>query len=746
MKNRKLLLSVTVPFLLLLAACNKTPATTVAPTTAPVTATPIPTTVPATPTPTPIEENNEDTPLVPVFSKAGGFYDESFLLTLSSEEGTKIFFTTDGTDPRTSCNARVYTQGITIYDNTNEPNVYSQIKDISLNKYYPPNYQIDKGINVRAVVQAADGTFGPIVTNSYFIGKTASYYTDLRVISLVTDADYLFDEDNGAYMVGARYYDWKNSPDYVPYDPSDVQNVTNYNFDGRESEFPVTIQVIENGSAVYTTDAGARISGNWSRSAFQKSLRLYARKEYGDSKLKYAFFEDLTDEQGKIVKKYDKVTLRNGGNDHILHFRDAFIQDLAKDTSCDIMNSQPYILFINGEFWGFYLLREKPEDYYIKSHYGIDDAQVTVIKNGGLESGTDEAYGDYWAFCDWAIKSDMTKDSNYKKFCEQMDVLSFIDYMAIETYGGNTDWAYGYLNNWMVWRSEIVDPALEKADKKWRFILYDLDISAGLYGNNDTSHTYNSLGSIDVPWNDFNYAAMLKNLCNNKEFLETFYNRYMYIIEDCFAIEKVDALLNKYTAAYKEATQATHHRFGNGWAADSYDKEAEGLLYFFIYRPKYAKMHLDEFCGKVNTQENNNVTEYTKELHPSNWWYWGDANYRVDANNEVFYVNVPKTLESAWLAQAGESGLTLEKGCTYKVTFEASCNGNGHFELFVNRNDNGNYPTVKIDNFELTDELTRYEVTFRMSMETHDDWNMCFNFGEGLGDFVLQNVTITKVN
>lgn len=69
MKNRKLLLSVTVPFLLLLAACNKTPATTVAPTTAPVTATPIPTTVPATPTPTPIEENNEDTPLVLFFPR-----------------------------------------------------------------------------------------------------------------------------------------------------------------------------------------------------------------------------------------------------------------------------------------------------------------------------------------------------------------------------------------------------------------------------------------------------------------------------------------------------------------------------------------------------------------------------------------------------------------------------------------------------------------------------------------------------
>ena len=69
----------------------------------------------------------------------------------------------------------------------------------------------------------------------------------------------------------------------------------------------------------------------------------------------------------------------------------------------------------------------------------------------------------------------MLKEENYQKFCEQMDVNSFADYMAIETYVGNTDWAYGYLNNWMVWRSNLMDENLPKADKRWRFILYDVE-------------------------------------------------------------------------------------------------------------------------------------------------------------------------------------------------------------------------------------------------------------------------------
>ena len=700
--------------------------------------------VTATPTaiPSDSDSSNETLP-VPVFSRDGGFYDEYFELTLSSDAGTEIYYTMDGTDPRTSKTAYLYTREIEIYNNTDEPNYYSTFTAISLNSYNPPNYNIDKGMHVRAVVKTSDGTYGPVVTNSYFIGKTASYYTDLRVISMVTDPNYLFNYDTGAYMIGKRYYDWRQSSDYVQYDPSDVQNKTNYNFDGKESEFPVTIQVFENGNAVYTADVGARISGNWSRSSAQKSFRFYARKEYGDSKLRYAFFEELTDAEGELIDKFDKITLRNGGNDNPLHFRDAFIHELAKYTGIDIMEPQGYILFINGEFWGFYQLREKPEDYYIKSHYGIDESQVTVIKNGGLDSGTEEAMQEYRDFCQWASTADMTKESNYQKFCEQMDVKSFMDYIAIETYVGNTDWAYGYLNNWIVWRSEIVDPQLERADKKWRFILYDLDISCGLYGNDDTSATYNSISKINAPWNDCNFPAMLKNLCKNKDFLEAFNNNYLSVIDNCFAIDKVEALLQEYTTSYKEAIKDTHYRFGNSWAADNFDREVQQLLEFFKERPKYAKQYLNIFCGKDIT-DTSSLTG-TKTLTPSTWWYWGEAEYRVDEKNEVFYVHVPKTLSNSWEAQAGASNFTFEKGEVYYITFEASCNDNGAFELFTNREDNGSYPTVQIAEFELTKTLTKYACTFVMTKDTHNDWSLCFNFGKGKGDFVIKNVTVSKV-
>lgn len=728
------------------ATPTTTPTATPTPTNTPTpepTATPAPTNTPtptpeptATPTPTPM-------PTVQ-FSKEGGFYSKSFHLTLSSEAGTELYYTIDGTDPRTSNTAIRYTKEIWIYDNTDEANVYSAITDIALGGYQPPQFNVDKGIFIRAVVKTADGEYGAVTTNSYFITKTASYYSDFRVISMVTDSDYLFHPDTGAYMIGSGYYKWANSSEYVAYNPGDTQNPTNYNKDGKESEFPVNIQVFENGNAVYSADVGARIAGNWTRSGAQKSLRLYARKDYGTSKMKYAFFDNLTDSAGDIIKKYDKVTLWCGGNDHILHFRDAFIQELAEGLALDYMASEPYILFINGEFWGFYLLREKPEDYYIQSHYGIDDKEVIVIKNSGLDSGTDEDYSACVNFFRWAVSADMTDAANYNKFCEQMDVQSFMDYMTVETYVNNNDWANGYLNNWMMWRSRTVNPDIAKADGKWRFILYDLDMSSGLYGSEQTSYRYDSINNLSVGGNTFDLPALLQNLCKNKDFCQMFYDNYIRIVDTCFNPQKASKLLNTYTATYGEATRKSLSRFGADWAANSYDNEAAGLLEFFTQRPKYAKRYLDTYCNPGTESAKPAESLATIPVpDPSEWYFYGDATATSDAG--TFYVNVPKATEYSWNIQSGAKDLTLENTCTYRLTFDASCDDSGKFEVFVNRFDGTNYPTVGIAELTLSADLTTYEYTFTMTLGTYSDWTLCFNYGLGTGNFVVKNVTLSKV-
>ena len=693
---------------------------------------------------TPGKSNNSATDLnlveKPVFSSDGGFYDAGFTLELSDKNGNDIYYTTDGSDPRTSDTAMLFSSGINIYDNTSDANVYSAIKDITLTGYTPPKEKVDKGIVIRAVSKTADGRYSNVEHNTYFVGKTAPYYDNMKVVSMVTDSSYLFDKDTGAYMIGSDYYEWKKSPDYEEYDLADLNNPTNYNKDGRESEFPVSIQVFDDGKSVYRTDVGARISGNWTRSAPQKSFRLYARSEYGDSKMKYSFFDELIDINGNVIDEFDKVTIWNGGNDNqTLHFRDAFIQDLASDLSCDTLASEPCLLFVDGEFWGFYMIREKADGDYISSHYGIDKDDVAILKNGSLEDGIESDVDDFNNLCQWAMYADMTKEENYKKFCEAVDIQSFMDYMTVETYVNNNDWANKYLNNWQVWRSRTVYQDIPRADGKWRFILYDTDISAGLYGSEATSANYDSLNNIKTSSQSFNFPAVLRSVIKNESFRNAFYDNYIKIVDTTFDYDLVNTKLTEYVNAYGEVTKKTLSRFGMDWASYGYSNEVERLRNYFRSRPNFAKQYLEKYCDvKISDAENLLPDLYL-------WTYYGDADVTVDENNNIYKVMVKKACEKAWDIQSQARGIELETGKSYKLTFEASCTNDAVLSIGFTHKVDSSYPSCWSTKSDLTSGLQKYEYTFTMKSETASDWYLYLNFGTSSGNYTIKNARLTEV-
>ena len=702
-------------------------------------------------TSTPDENNPPNTPKeevknpAPLFSAEGGFYSDLFSLTLSAEPGYTIFYTTDGSDPRTSDTATEYKRYITVFNNTDQPNVYSAITEISLGGYQPPQFNVDKGITVRAVAKSLEDEYSEVITNSYFVGKTAEYYSDMKVISMVTDSDYLFHPDTGAYMIGSKYYEWRDSDDYIPYDAGDVLNVTNYNTSGRETEFPVSIQVFEDGKPVYSTNVGARISGNWSRAHAQKSFRFYARKEYGDGKMNYAFFDELTDANGKLIESFDKVTLRNGGNDYQeLHFRDALFHELTKDLAFDVMASEPCILFLNGEFWGFYMIREKTDGDYIESHYGIPKENVAVIKNSELEDGTEEDLEEFRELCLWASSADMTVEENYNKLCASFDIQSLMDYITVETYINNSDWANGGSNNWMVWHSKNVNPDLPKADGKWRFILYDTEFSTGLYGSESTQYKYDLLNKMSVGDGDFNYPDILRNACKNDEFRQQFYDNYLHIMETCFDPDTVHAKIDSYVAAYGEATKNTFFRFGLDWAAWNYEGEVDQFKEYFTRRPKYAKRYLDTFCG-VKTEDTASFSE-NQIPEVSTWTYYGDdATFRIDSTDNSFHASVPEKLSNSWKRQALAGDIELVQGGEYCLTFEASSTDSSTPKLMFALQEGWSEPQAWVSEIPLTPELTGYEYRFVMNESIEEGWKFCLNLGKCTGDLVFKNVSLTRI-
>lgn len=604
----------------------------------------------------------------PVFSAEGGFYAAGFDLSLSDTNGNTIYYTLDGSDPRTSTTAEMYSGAIQIYDNTSDPNVLAKVEDISLHPYEAPDYNIDKGIVVRAVCKDAKGNYSEVTTNNYFVNKTKAYYNDMKVIAISTDSDNLFNNQTGIYMVGDKYYEWKNSSSFDEnMDLSSSENPTNYNSEGREWERPCNIQVFEQGELKYTSDAGMRIAGNWSTVHPQKSLTLYARSEYGGSKFRYDFFEGkATDMNGAKISEYEKVTLRNGGSNYAnVRFLDDVNQWCCTELDMGTQAKYDYILFIDGEFWGYYSMQEKLDENYIESHYKIDKDDVTYIKNGMEYEGLSSTYSEYKSFWSWAMSADMSIDRNYQRVCDTFDMQSFMDYVAAQVYMYNWDCLINN-NNWMIWRSDVTDPSNPYADGKWRFLLYDTDFTAGS-NQGLTGARLNYFDNMESTGYINDISSLFWVLFENETFKADFYDTFLRVAGETFEANKVVGKLDEIQATLTPAIEDTYKRFGTDVNLKSCTNVVRD---FYTIREGYAIHHLNQLYGI-----DDDWIDDGELINQFSWGIWmndglGSISYEDDGSVKV-YVERP-----GQYAQASTAAVAMENGKRYSITYTVSCDKN----------------------------------------------------------------------
>ena len=535
----------------------------------------------------------------PQFSAEGGFYAGAVTLTLTAEPGTEIYYTLDGSAP-TKQSLR-YTEPISLENRTGEKNVLSAHKDIAPESPYSapviaPVTPVDKAAVVRAVAVSETGEQSFAASQTYFIGLDDKYQNG-TVISLLTDECNLFDYDTGIYVLGKSYDDWKNSADYDPETPP-WHTPANYTQKGKEWERPASLQMFSDGKPVLAQDVGIRIHGGATRSYAQKSLNIYARKEYGASKLEYDLFGgSVTAEySGEPVTVFDSFMLRNGGNDaQYTRFRDKLNQSLVSSRQFLTQGMTPCTVFIDGEYWGQYEITEKLDAAFIKAHYGIPKKQVCIIKKEALDSGSEECYAQ-WERLRMEIKTtDLSDPDAYADICARIDMQGFMEYVSSELYMNNVNWD---ASNSAMWKAELPDPENPYADGKWRFLMFDTEYSTGIYGEAQPQEdSFSKLLESGCFLGD-----LLKAALKNETFRQDFVRTFREMAEQDFAAERVGAEITALAEAYRNPAVDTYNRFwcggpGGKRAAQNFDAEVRTLRSFYEKRGEHILKYLEAHCG-----------------------------------------------------------------------------------------------------------------------------------------------------
>lgn len=230
-------------------------------------------------------------------------------------------------------------------------------------------------------------------------------------------------------------------------------------------EYPTHVEYFAEGSSskekAFEIEAGISIAGNYSRNQEKKSVAIRMRKEYQSGKLYYPLFETRPEND-----KFKAFILRNNGNrfksDYIA---DAMATSLLEGTNVDYQRSRQVIVFYNGDYRGIYDMREKLNEHFVETNYGIDNNYVDFIKisyaNVNAQNGTADDYLSLMRF----IESNDFKanDAAYDSVSERIDIVNFMEYMAAEIFYANGDWPHNNVRAWKI------------AHSPWKFIAFDID-------------------------------------------------------------------------------------------------------------------------------------------------------------------------------------------------------------------------------------------------------------------------------
>ncbi len=642
----------------------------------------------------PLATNDNSQPQVeaPVITPPDGIYTGTQIVSIAAEAGASVYYTTDGSTP-------------TI-----------------LSTPYAIPFPIDTSQNVKAIAIKSGFADSKASTNSYIFNPS----TQLPILHLTIDPMYLWDDQVGMYVEGTNGISGpcETEPRNWNQDWEYAANVTLYETDG---------------SVAFSEGCGLSISGGCTRRGAKKSFNVSFKSEYGISKLEnYQMFES------KEETTWDGFKLRSGGNQRINHRTlDATIQRLIEnEIDVDQQSSRPVALYLNGQYWGMYSIRDRMNSGYVKTHHPkIDDDNLDLIKVPRADSSIfhwiyeEVSRGDniaYHQLDDFMSNNSLADPANYEYVSSQIDINAFLNYLIVNIYYNNTDWPG---NNLKTWRER-------SADGKWRWMMFDLEFLLSRGGATNQWLFDQIINSVDNSARQRNPVASntFRQLMENPDFKAEYIQRTNTYINTLWDTLRVKPIYDEMKNLTRTEIQADFERWG-GWDSLTWDINFDKIYDFFVERPEYARMMIDTVLGvgeRIDLTFNFDASTNGVVAVHSNYF---DLPFN---HKGIYHPNVPIEIHAvpksgyrfAYWQETGNTNATLYQSFTSNTTltpvFEPAMN--------VVINEIHYHPTDTIDEKEFIEIYNPDNKAWDLSGYEFSE-GICFKFPKGTsiaaGEYII---------
>lgn len=557
--------------------------------------------------PTPAESNQEAEAFEgltekPDFSQKPGFHEDEFELELiPPHPDAQIYFTLDGSYPTTD--DKKYEGPIELEELEKQG---GELADIPIGIHdHPghPDYEdFFHGHTIRAIAKRPNFKESYDKSGTFFITPEGRDRYSMPVVSFQLAKDSILGEERGIHAIGD--------------DPEDP----NFRQRGDEWERPAHFELFDNDREQYfNQNIGLRTHGNYSRELPKKNFRIYSRRIYRTNPLNYPLFPD------QDLHEFKRVMFRQSSNDwggqwarnvsdhRGTIFRDALGQEIVADMDFEVQANRQVIIFLNGEYWGIYNMRERYDRFYVATNYHFHRDSVDQLENNmNIDEGERDHYEQMRNFI---RNNDLSDPDNYSRVQTKMDVSNFIDYQIGEVFMNNYDWPHNNIRYWRKRTNEYQPDAPKGHDGRWRWMMNDVDFGLGLYPQ---GADYNMLDHFRQKEEGEEWAtALIRNLLDNKGFYHDFVRTFCDHLNTTFERQKMLRLLESFENRFEPEIQENIDRWKAPKTKSKWRENVNNVRHFLANRSDYIWKYLEDFSKHGDKQPlilqaNNSEKGYVK--------------------------------------------------------------------------------------------------------------------------------------